>query len=339
MFVFTIAFVLLRYSSKNTMHFKLTLTLLLNYVVIIAANQGNVRSDQRSGEAKPDLEELSEMDFMDGDEQTDGAESEESGKRLSSLFVKIDSDKNDKMSQTELKDWVVSAESSFINENAENIFGEYDLNQNGAISWEEYEAAVQKLGPLQREGKEANQNSMEYDKRKFSASDANSDGNCDKEEFSAFLYPEMHDQTRSFIVKETLAEVDSNNNGYVELNEFSSSTFAKDMQNQDSNAKQDEYFAEYLDTDHDGKLNSDEILLWVAPTPSEQAMDEAKYLVSEADEDQDGFVSENEMMKSSEIFLNSRVAEFDKSSQLGESSQFDELSQFDNESPQGRHEL
>lgn len=56
----------------------------------------------------------------------------------SAIVSKIDTDKDGFVSEGELKDWIKKAQKKYVSENVARQWQEYDLNQDGFISWEEY---------------------------------------------------------------------------------------------------------------------------------------------------------------------------------------------------------
>ncbi|ETE58517.1 hypothetical protein L345_15761, partial [Ophiophagus hannah] len=50
----------------------------------------------------------------------------------------LDTDKDGFVTEGELKDWIKKAQKKYVSENVARQWQEYDLNQDGSISWEEY---------------------------------------------------------------------------------------------------------------------------------------------------------------------------------------------------------
>lgn len=54
------------------------------------------------------------------------------------IVDKIDADKDGFVTEGELKSWIKHAQKKYIYDNVENQWQEFDMNQDGLISWDEY---------------------------------------------------------------------------------------------------------------------------------------------------------------------------------------------------------
>lgn len=54
------------------------------------------------------------------------------------MVGKIDTDKDGFVTEGELKDWIKKAQKKYVYENVARQWQEYDLDQDGLISWAEY---------------------------------------------------------------------------------------------------------------------------------------------------------------------------------------------------------
>lgn len=54
------------------------------------------------------------------------------------IVDKIDADKDGFVTEGELKSWIKHAQKKYIYDNVENQWHEFDMNQDGLISWDEY---------------------------------------------------------------------------------------------------------------------------------------------------------------------------------------------------------
>ncbi|MEQ2313214.1 hypothetical protein AMECASPLE_039357, partial [Ameca splendens] len=60
-------------------------------------------------------------------------------RNIESIIVdKIDSNKDDFVSEEELELWIKNVQNRHMFENVEHQWNEFDLNKDGLISWEEY---------------------------------------------------------------------------------------------------------------------------------------------------------------------------------------------------------
>ena len=70
-------------------------------------------------------------------------------------------------------------------------------------------------------------------------------------------------------------------------------------------------FNEEYDKNHDGKLSKEEMKLWLLPeTDTAMAQEEAHHLVSSADDNKDGKLSETEILKNHHVFVGSDATDY-----------------------------
>ena len=66
------------------------------------------------------------------------------------------------------------------------------------------------------------QDMVDRDKKRFEAADENKDGKLDRDEFAVYLHPEDTPYMREVVISETLQDMDSNKDGFVDLEEYMS---------------------------------------------------------------------------------------------------------------------
>ena len=66
------------------------------------------------------------------------------------------------------------------------------------------------------------QDMVDRDKRRFEAADENNDGKLDRDEFAIYLHPEDTAYMREVVIAETLQDMDTNKDGFVDLEEYMS---------------------------------------------------------------------------------------------------------------------
>ena len=64
------------------------------------------------------------------------------------------------------------------------------------------------------------QDMVDRDKRRFEAADENNDGKLDRDEFAIYLHPEDTAYMREVVIAETLQDMDTNKDGFVDLEEY-----------------------------------------------------------------------------------------------------------------------
>ncbi|MEQ2210324.1 hypothetical protein XENOCAPTIV_011837, partial [Xenoophorus captivus] len=114
--------------------------------------------------------------------------------RVFSSFIivdKIDSNKDDFVSEEELKLWIKNVQNRHMFENVEHQWNEFDLNKDGLISWEEYR----------------------------NVTDKNKDGKMDREETLDWILPADYDHAIAE-AKHLLYESDTNKDGKLTKEEI-----------------------------------------------------------------------------------------------------------------------
>ncbi|XP_032094687.1 calumenin isoform X1 [Thamnophis elegans] len=239
---------------------------------------------------------------------------EESKERLGTIVSKIDTDKDGFVTEGELKDWIKKAQKKYVTENVARQWQEYDLNQDGAISWEEYRNVTYGSyldDPDPDDGFNYKQ-MMVRDERRFKMADQDGDLVATKEEFTAFLHPEEYDYMKDIVVQETMEDIDKNGDGFINLEEY-----IGDMYSHDGNTEEPEWvktereqFTEFRDKNHDGKMDKEETKDWILPSDYDHAEAEARHLVYESDKDKDGKLTREEIVDKYDLFVGSQATDF-----------------------------
>jgi len=244
---------------------------------------------------------------------------EESRRRLAIIAQKIDSDGNGKVSESELEDWIIFTQQRYIREDTDKQFALHDKDKNGEVTWEEYKQVT--YGFLEDEQIEADggeedgfsyRQMMVRDERRWQTADTDKNGNCDEEEFRAFLHPEEFEHMKDIVIQETLDDIDKDKDGFVSVDEY-----IGDMFNPANGEEEPEWvetekrqFREYRDKNGDGKLGLDEVKDWILPDDYNHASAEAKHLIYESDDDKDGDLSVDEILTHHEKFVGSQATDW-----------------------------
>eukprot|EP00075_Anas_platyrhynchos_P028424 XP_027317677.1 calumenin isoform X2 [Anas platyrhynchos] len=147
---------------------------------------------------------------------------EESKERLGVIVDKIDTDKDGLVTEGELRAWLKRAQKKSVAEGVERQWQEFDLNQDGFISWDEYRNVTYGTyldDPDPDDGFNYKQ-MMVRDERRFKKADRDGDLTATKEEFTAFLHPEEYDYMKDIVVQETMEDIDKNGDGFIDLEEY-----------------------------------------------------------------------------------------------------------------------
>ncbi|KAI4585060.1 hypothetical protein MJG53_006594 [Ovis ammon polii x Ovis aries] len=245
----------------------------------------------------------------------------EQGKTWVRMIVdKIDADKDGFVTEGELKSWIKHAQKKYIYDNVENQWQEFDLNQDGLISWDEYRNVTYGTyldDPDPDDGFNYKQ-MMVRDERRFKMADKDGDLIATKEEFTAFLHPEEYDYMKDIVVQETMEDIDKNADGFIDLEEY-----IGDMYSHDGNADEPEWvktereqFVEFRDKNRDGKMDKEETKDWILPSDYDHAEAEARHLVYESDQNKDGKLTKEEIVDKYDLFVGSQATDFDSPFEL-----------------------
>ncbi|KAL7979832.1 hypothetical protein Chor_008170 [Crotalus horridus] len=174
----------------------------------------------------------------------DGLVSWEEYKNATYSYV-LDTDKDGFVTEGELKDWIKKAQKKYVYENVARQWQEYDLDQDGLISWAEYRNVTYGtyLDDADPDDGFNYKQMMVRDERRFKMADKDGDLIATKED---------HD-------------------GDTEEPEWVKT--------------EREQFVEFRDKNHDGKMDKEETKDWILPSDYDHAEAEARHLVYESDKD------------------------------------------------------
>ncbi|XP_069758906.1 reticulocalbin-1 isoform X2 [Narcine bancroftii] len=221
---------------------------------------------------------------------------EESIERLGKIVERIDDNKDNYVTMEELKAWIIRVQKRYIFENVAKVWKDYDLNKDNKISWDEYKQATY---GYYLENPEELQDAMDQfslkkmlprDERRFKAADLDDDMVATREEFTAFLHPEEFDHMKEIVVFETLEDIDKNEDGFVDEDEFIADMYAQEeSKNEPEWVKTErEQFTDFRDLNKDGKMDKSEIRHWILPEDYDHAQAEARHLLYESDKNKIG---------------------------------------------------
>ncbi|XP_015760888.1 PREDICTED: calumenin-like, partial [Acropora digitifera] len=146
------------------------------------------------------------------------------------------------------------------------------------------------------------------DKRRFDFVDTDNDGHLSREELTLFLHPEESKRMTSFIIQETLDMFDTNKDGKVSLSEYLGDESTRDSQNLKSLTRT---FNIELDRNHDGFLDKREIQKWTLPGTDKDPIEiEAHHMMKMGDDNKDGFLQVDELVRHYREFAGSRVTKY-----------------------------
>ncbi|XP_055638809.1 reticulocalbin-2 [Toxorhynchites rutilus septentrionalis] len=250
-------------------------------------------------------------------EEFDTLSPEESKRRLAQLVLKMDLNSDGFIDRHELKAWILRSFKSLLEEEATDRFEDLDLNQDDAVSWDEYYMETYGMDSEDEESqkmdvsdpsKEEERKLMADDKEMFEAADNNKDGKLDPSEFVLFISPEEFPQMFSVVLKQTMRNKDTNKDGKIDFQEY----VAEQSRDHDKEwlITEKDRFDNDFDKDGDGYLNGNEVLSWILPSNDEVAEDEASHLFASSDEDHDDRLSYQEIIDKYDVFVGSEATDY-----------------------------
>ncbi|XP_006633281.2 calumenin-A isoform X1 [Lepisosteus oculatus] len=239
---------------------------------------------------------------------------EESKERLGMIVDQIDANKDGYVTEDELKAWIKKAQKKYIYDNVDRQWKDFDANNDGVISWEEYRNVTYGTfldDPDPEDGFNYKQMMMR-DERRFKAADQDGDMIANKEEFTAFLHPEEYDHMKDIVVLESMEDIDKNGDGFIDLEEYIGDMYSHDGDSQEPEwvKTEREQFVEFRDKNKDGKMDKEETRDWILPSDYDHAEAEAKHLVYESDADKDGKLTREEIINKYDLFVGSQATDF-----------------------------
>ncbi|XP_028304816.1 reticulocalbin-2 [Gouania willdenowi] len=241
----------------------------------------------------------------------------EQKEKMMQIVRNIDTNGDNLLSAEEITLWIQQVYRKYALDDAEERFPEFDGNKDGMVTWEEYNTAAHgQLGSFDENDilDDPEQESLRHlhlkEKRRFDFADVDDTPGLNVTEFLAFTHPSEVDHMADFAIEDVLSEYDRDEDGFITLSEFIGEVRGEDNSPSQWEIEETVRFKELYDQDKDGRLNRDEQLRWVAPNSYGSAREEALHLITEMDQDGDGHISQAEVLRNQEIFLNSEVTDY-----------------------------
>ncbi|KAL7071023.1 hypothetical protein ACQ4LE_009976 [Meloidogyne hapla] len=267
------------------------------------------------GDGKHDIE-MDHKAVLGSERQADEFDDlppEESKKRLRILALKMDVDKDGFISPEELNEWVHHSLVNVDKEETKERFDDIDTDKDGLITWAEYTQEAFGIS-AEDEAKKVLSDSddfklLEEDRRYFASADLNGDLKLTFDEFEAFQNPEHAQHMHDTLIQNTLNEKDTNKDGKIDLAEFMGDLVNEQPKSEWFLSEQSRFQDEY-DKNKDGVLDGEELRAWLVPDLRQTAKQEADHLIESADDDKDGKLSIDEVVKAYKIFVGSEVTNY-----------------------------
>ncbi|XP_060086345.1 calumenin-like [Ylistrum balloti] len=217
---------------------------------------------------------------------------------MSKVIVdKIDENKDGKVTEEELKNWIQFIQRRYIVTDTERMWKEHDLDGD-KLHWKSYmkrtygyEDSPDNVDSPTFSYKDT----IERDHRRWEAADTDKDTKLSKDEFVHFLHPEDSDHMRDVVVQETIEDIDKDKDGFISLDEYISDVYDEDDEDDEHDeaphdgepdwvVSERQQFQSHRDRNGDGKLDNDEVKEWIMPEDFDHSGAEATHLVNSADD-------------------------------------------------------
>jgi len=180
-----------------------------------------------------------------------------------------------------------------------------------SLGWADYQSMILPDGPKNKNDRQR----MNQEWRRWRLADKDADNRLTKNEYKGFLFPHLlgaavgNNEVREVIVSEAHDSLDSDFDGRVSKDEF--------LEAHKQSAADEEMFIavdieqnfeEDLDVDGDGYLDKKELIKWVEPEGFQGGKSEVVHLMDNLDIDESKDITNLEIMKNSELFLQSQVS-------------------------------
>ncbi|KAI6240121.1 Calumenin-A [Aphelenchoides fujianensis] len=236
---------------------------------------------------------------------------EKSKEKLGKLVPKMDLNGDGFIEEEELREHINFMQKRYVNNDVERTWKNYKEEKiaDGQLAWPDYREVV--YGSRDGEGQDL---SPEYarmikrDERRWAAADYDSNNKLDRTEIATTC--------GDIVVQETTEDIDKDKDGFISLEEYIGDMY-RPADYPELNGKEPEWvqaerdmFREHRDKDADGKLNKEEMREWIMPLNFDHAEAEAKHLVGIADDDKDGKLSFEEVIKHYDTFVGSQATDY-----------------------------
>uniref|UniRef100_A0A3B4YWP1 Reticulocalbin-3 n=1 Tax=Seriola lalandi dorsalis TaxID=1841481 RepID=A0A3B4YWP1_SERLL len=255
-----------------------------------------------------------DMNVLLGDEDTEEIKKlspAQQRKKMMEIVKKIDTNADNLLSP-EITLWIQHVYRKYALDDADERFAEFDTDKDGVVTWEEYNMVAhdQLISFDDVVLEDPEQESLRHlhlkERRRFDFADVDGTPGLNVTEFLAFTHPSEVDHMADFAIEDVLSEYDTDKDGFISLSEFIGDVRGDSQWEIEETVR----FKDLYDQDKDGKLNRDEQLRWVAPNSYGSAREEALHLIKEMDSNGDGQLSEAEILKNQETFMNSEVTDY-----------------------------
>lgn len=249
-------------------------------------------------------------------------------KKLIEIFHKVDINGNHNVDRQELAKWIherIQEHYDYALKVNNDNFKKADQNNDGILNLREYMQGLTKDDQVENDALKLGEQSeeelkglmeeiMSEDLNRWNKADRNKDSTLSQDEFLSFQHPEHNEQSIEAMAEDLMAQMDDDRDLKLSMDEFVRVP-PGEVDDPDEKAEDDRYFnerrsefSEQMDVDKDTKVSMEELIQYLDPRHKQHAVKEADYLMSVADSDHDGELSEKEMIINYKLFTGSSMA-------------------------------
>ncbi|KAI0983926.1 hypothetical protein GJ496_001465 [Pomphorhynchus laevis] len=234
-------------------------------------------------------------------------------KQLLRIVREVDINQDGFISKYELISRLRYVHDNYINESTLQMWQSHNPENRTAIKWQDIVDTSYKFLSvglnLDNKTRIHGETQMMKDKKRFNVADFNKDNQLSFSEFTCFIHPHICNETKYIITEETMFDMDTNKDGFIDVDEYVYDIWAKYAKENDSEpewvGEERINFKEYRDIDKDGKLDLQELASMLNPPNNYDALEmEADHLIRNSDNNKDGKLSADEILGHSELFMN-----------------------------------
>ncbi|NXS18167.1 RCN2 protein, partial [Mystacornis crossleyi] len=240
---------------------------------------------------------------------------EEQQRRLRNIVKKIDADADGLLSEDELSSWIQQSFKHYVTQEAKQHFNDYDKDGDGLVSWKEYNLQMydrvidfDENTVLEDQEEESFRQLHLKEKKRFEKANRDDVPALNVDEYIAFEHPEEVEYMTDFVIQEALEEHDKDGDGFVSLEEFLGD-YRRDPNvchtNLSAFAMQSAFKIHLADVSPRYFW-----LSYTEPNQSGKVGTEAQHLIEEMDLNDDKKLSEAEILKNQDLFLNSEATDY-----------------------------
>ena len=109
-----------------------------------------------------------------------------------------------------------------------------------------------------------------------------------------------------------MEDIDKDGDGQISLDEYIGDMYSGDSGEAEPDwvKTEREQFTQFRDKNGDGVMDLEEVKEWIIPADFDHSEAESKHLIFEADEDQDGQLTKEEILEKYDLFVGSQATDF-----------------------------